>query len=314
MSESLPGTEELTALCEQALLESGMPGLEAALEQLFQDTRIKWVLTRDGWHRLGGVVDSDLNRISGNISEWAEKQCDGDSEALLANYMDSAYLVTHIAGKTHYFTLPVGEKPEDFIQIEIEELQEVVERPLIMGDWYPETLEDFIDPVDYTRLDPQPVGAACYKFRRFTPAAELPLRMNPGRSTENLRRFFEDWRKSSAGEHALFCRHWVLAIREYQDSDHETRVIARPLSIFDDEPPNLPQGEKLQGSELANSIHAYDRKLGYPFAWYFNLLRRKSENYELAKAVLRDQMGVYDYLPARDVKVLRNWEERPYSV
>ena len=31
-------------------------------------------------------------------------------------------------------------------------------------------------------------------------------------------------------------------------------------------------------------------------------------------AVLRDQMGAFDYLPARDLKVLRQWEVRPYGV
>ncbi len=308
-----PKAEALAAACEKVSPTSGMPGLQEALGELFDEAAIEWVLTRGGWHRLGGVVDSHLNRISSNISDWAEKQAEDDPDGLLASYIDSDYRVTRIAGKTHYFTLPVGEKAEDFTQIEIEELQEVIDRPLIMEDWYPETLADFIDPVNYTRLNPEPVGPACYKFRRITPIAELPRRMNPGRATENLRRFFADWGKSSAGDE-LFCRHWVLAIREYEDSDHETRVAARPLSTFDGELPELPRGEKLQGSELASAIHAYDRQLGYPFAWYFNLLRSKSENYELARAVLTDQMGAYDYLPVRDVGVLRAWEERPYSV
>jgi len=44
------------------------------------------------------------------------------------------------------------------------------------------------------------------------------------------------------------------------------------------------------------------------------MLSSHSENYTLAEAVLRDQMGAYDYLPAKDLKVLRQWEERPYGV
>jgi hypothetical protein len=44
------------------------------------------------------------------------------------------------------------------------------------------------------------------------------------------------------------------------------------------------------------------------------MLGQKSGNYALADAVLADQMGAYDYLPPRDLKVLREWESRPYGV
>jgi hypothetical protein len=44
------------------------------------------------------------------------------------------------------------------------------------------------------------------------------------------------------------------------------------------------------------------------------MLGSKAENFAVAEAVLRDQMGAYDYLPAKDLKVLRSWEERPYGV
>jgi hypothetical protein len=54
--------------------------------------------------------------------------------------------------------------------------------------------------------------------------------------------------------------------------------------------------------------------LGYPFAWYFIMLSRKTANFDLAEAVLRDQMGVYDHLPAKDLEVIREWEKRTYAV
>ena len=54
--------------------------------------------------------------------------------------------------------------------------------------------------------------------------------------------------------------------------------------------------------------------LGYPFAWYFMMLASKSSNFALADAVLRDQMGAFDYLPTRDLEVLKHWGERPYGV
>lgn len=103
-------------------------------------------------------------------------------------------------------------------------------------------------------------------------------------------------------------------MREYMDSDGECRRIARPVCTYLDRLPDLPPGALLHGSKLANAIHDYDRHLGCPFAWYFIMLSSKSANYSLAGAVLQDQMGAYDYLPARDLKVLRQWEERPYGV
>ncbi|MEW7996397.1 MAG: hypothetical protein AB2825_18395, partial [Candidatus Thiodiazotropha endolucinida] len=81
-----------------------------------------------------------------------------------------------------------------------------------------------------------------------------------------------------------------------------------------DPPTNTGRFNRLSGAELANAVHGYDRVLGYPFAWYFMMLGSTASNYTLADAVLQDQMGAYDYLPKRDLKVLREWEAKPYGV
>jgi hypothetical protein len=70
---------------------------------------------------------------------------------------------------------------------------------------------------------------------------------------------------------------------------------------------DLPHGEGTYGAALANAIHAYDRQLGYPYAWYFMMQGQKAGNYAVAAAVLADPMGAYEYLPARDLRVLRVW-------
>jgi len=185
----------------------------------------------------------------------------------------------------------------------------------VIPDWYPDSLEELLDPVDFPRLSPTPVGAPFYRFRRVTPIASLldATAEEPG-SFSALRRFLEDWEQSSAAEGEHFCRHWVLALREYMDRDGEVRQTATPVSTFSGTLPELPPGERLGGAELARAIHAYDRIVGYPFAWFFHMLSRQAENYQLARAVLRDLMGAYDYLPARDLKVLRQWEARSYAV
>jgi hypothetical protein len=314
MDDLVSKPERLAQLCARTDASLGLDNLQNQIQRLMPDHAFAWVLTRGHWHRLGGVVDADYRPVSDNIARWAERESAGDVDELITRYADEGYFATCLAGKTHYFTVPCGPKAEDFIQLEIEELQQVLDRPLIARDWYPESLEELLDPLDYPRLEPEPIGKPYYQFRRLTPIADL-LRESPrNRALANLRRFFQDWDRSSACEGEPLCRYWVLAQREFMDSDGECRRVARPFSTFDDDLPELPPGESLQGSKLANAIHGYDRRLGYPFAWYFIMLGSKSANYGLAEAVLRDQLGAYDYLPARDLKVLRQWEDRPYGV
>lgn len=306
---------QLAQLCSATDAEAGIDVLADNLRTAMPEADIRRVLTRCGWHRLGGVVDAAYRPVTDNIAQWAERESGGDVDELVCRYLDSGYFATHLAGKTHYFTFPCGDRAEDFVQLEIEELQEVLDRPLVDRDWIPDSLEDFLDPLDYPRLEPEPVGKPYYHLRRITPIAEhLEDASGTNREISNLQRFATDWSESSAAEGAHFCRHWVLALRQYMDSDGECCFTARPVSTFCGDLPVLPPGTSLRGAELARAIHAYDRSLGYPFAWYFIMLSRKAVNFTLAEAVLRDQMGAYDYLPARDLKVLRQWEARPYGV
>jgi hypothetical protein len=314
MDDLVVKPELLAQLCSRTDASLGPENLQNQIQSLLPELGFDWALTRGHWHRLGGVVDADYHPVDDNIARWAERESAGDVDELIARYADRGYFATCLAGRTHYFTAACGSKAEDFIQLEIEELQEVLDRPLLARDWYPENLEELLDPLDYPRLEPEPIGKPHYQFRRLTPIAELLDESPQNQALVNLRRFFEDWDRSSACESEPFCRHWILAQREFMNSDGDCRRIARPVSTFAEELPELPPGESLHGAKLANAIHGYDRHLGYPFAWYFIMLSSKAANYGLAEAVLRDQMGAYDYLPARDLKVLRDWEERPYGV
>lgn len=306
---------DLVKLCIETDASQGPDALTVPLRTLMPTLTFEHVLTRGRWHRLGGIVDGQYQRVSENITQWAEAECDGDVEALIGRYMDAGYFATQLAGKTHYFTAPCGENAEDFIQLEIEELQEVLDRPLVDRDWFPDSLEEFVDPLDYPRLAPEPIGKPYFQFRRVTPIAALCSDAQPHSARmQHLRRFLNDWQHSSAFGKDPFCRHWVLGLREYVDSHGETRLSVKPISSFSEQLPEVLPSQSLQGVELANAIHRYDRRLGYPFAWYFMLLSGKAANHDLAKAVLHDQMGAYAYLPAKDLAVLRQWGERPYAV
>jgi hypothetical protein len=315
MSPELANPEQVAVICSEVTDAAGHAALCEKINNLMPELNFVHVATRGNWHRLGGVVDGDYQPVSNNIARWAEEQSGGDVDKLFAEYGGKGYFVTRLAGKTHYFCASCGARPEAFIQIEIEELQEVIDRPLIEKDWYPECLEEFIDPLDYPRLAPEPLGAAYFQFRRITPVERLMKEVSKeNQALFNLMRFFNDWSSSSANEYGPFCHHWALALREYIDRDGECRLSAKPFSTFTEKVDSLADAGGLQGAKLANVIHGYDRSIGYPFAWYFNMLGSKAENFAVAEAVLRDQMGAYDYLPVKDLKVLRSWEERPYGV
>lgn len=315
MGMSVDDVTILSSICSEINADQGVETLVDVLSNAMAWDGLEYSLNRGNWHRLGGVVDARHEHVAHNLAHWAEHDTGGDIEELVAKYDGAGYLVTRLAGNTHYLTVPVGDDPQDFLQLEVEELCEVIERPLVEEDWFPDTLEEFIDPVDYTRLEPETVGRPYYLFRRVTDIRDLLNEAAQGnRGMMHLARFFNDWKNSSASDGVPFCRRWVLALREYMNSDAECRMTARPVSIQQTQLPDLPGEEILRGAALANAIHAYDRAAGYPFAWFFMMLSQNSENHELAYAVLHDQLGAYDYLPARDLKVLRAWEERPYAV
>lgn len=315
MDTQLASPEILTRLSADLKPADGIDALTASINEQFPELDFRHILTRRGWHRLGGVVDKDHARVAVSILHWIEDEFDNDVEALIATHADDGYFATQLSGQTHYFTASRGDAPQDFVQIEIEELQERLERPLVKADWYPDSVEEFLEPLDFPHTSPEPVRQAYYQFRRIMPIDRLfAVGAAGGRQKKDLQRFFDDWAASSASDHDRFCDHWVLSLREYRNREGELQLTAKPVPVFLGEIPELPQDKKARGSTLANAIHHYDRQMGYPFAWYFMMLTRKAENYALAESVLADQMGAYEYLPGKDLKVLRDWEQSPYGV
>ncbi len=296
-------------LCRTLPEGAGPDAIEASIATLLPGLEVRTAMTRGGWHRLGGVVDLDGGRIADHLAEWAQAQSDGDIDTLMAKVRDLRYFATRINGQTHYLVVQTGPAAQDFIQIEVEQIQEVLDRCLTDPDWYPDSVAEFVDPLDFPRLEPEPVGSSRLVFRRLVRVPDLMASEDAG---PRLRRFMDDWDRSSASE-SHFCEHWVLSIREYRDREGDDRVSAKPVPIPVSEVPALPDGEVARGAKLANSIHGFDRVLGYPFAWYFHMLTDPKVSHKLAEAVHGDLMGAYDYLPARDIKVLRDWYAAPYG-
>ncbi len=198
-------------------------------------------------------------------------------------------------------------------RLPVEELQEVLDRFLIDPDWRPDSLEEFIDPLDYPRLVPEPIGEPRYLFRRMTDIGAF-LRERPESADRGkLRRFVSDWDKSCAGVSGCFCRHWVLALRETPDGDggmlRSARAVCTAAGL-----PSLTPYDGARGPELANRIHAFDHQAGYPFAWYFHMVGARLVPFDLGEAVVADLDAGFEYLSERDRAVLAEWRRRPYAV
>ncbi len=304
----------LAEVCATNDPDAGHQALLEAMRPLLKGLPFEHVTGRGGWYRLGGVVDGLGGRIAEDLAEWVNSECGGDVDAVVADFRDSGYRITKRAGETHYFTAQTGPAPEDFVQLEVEELRELVDRPLVDPAALPEDLEEFLDPVEYTRLDPQPIGPARYLFRRITPVAPLLHEMaKTGDGAVGLHRFLREWAESSAHE-LPFCEHWVLMMRRHTGRSGELRTSAKPTPTYVGKPPKLEADPELRGIDLANRINAFDREIGYPFAWYFFMLTSRAVPHEFAQQIHAELMGAYDYLPARDLKILRRWSEQPYGV
>jgi hypothetical protein len=304
----------LAATCSQMEPQQGMEALQQKLQEDMPALEFEQVLTRGGWFRIGGVVDIDGERVSDSLAKWAESESGGDPLELYHKHGAENLFATRLNGKTHYLVAQTGERPQDFVQLELEEVQEVVDRPLFDPENMPDSIEEIIDPFEYTRIEPKPISAPRFLFRRIIPIADyLDELIDKADIKPPVVRFMADWAHSSAGEAAPFCKHWVLSFREYTDGYGEPRFHAKPITTYAGEVPVI--GEELpRGADLANLIHGFDRQIGYPMAWYFFMLSHKQVSHQIAEAIHRDLMGAYAYLPVRDMKVLRDWYDRGYGV
>ena len=307
----VPLQVRIAAACDEELTSVSPDAILARLQKQAPELQLRHAIARTGWHRLGGVVDARYRRVSRHIGEWAEQQFNGDMATLMDKCAGIHGFVTRLEGCTHYITAATGERAQDFLQIEVEQLQEVIERPLWDPDWMPDDLEDFVDPLDFPHLEPEPVGLPRLLFRRVVNVADF---LDSEGASNNIKRFLTDWDRSSAGESARFCDYWCLGIREYQNSQGDSRMSAKPVPLPGGEVLDLPDEVVGRGATLANLIHGFDRHRGHLFAWYFHMLTQRRVSYQLAEAVHADLMGAFDYLSARDIAVLRDWHNDPYSV
>lgn len=275
-----------------------------------------FALSRGGWYRPGGVIAADGTRIADNVESWAKAQDYADDIGeLVERHVDRDLLVTRHSGRTHYFVAPYGPAPADFLQIEIEELQEVLDRKLIDADNPPDDLQELIEPVLPALLEAQPVGAPYYRFRRLVDMRQTLARL-PAPYGQNLplTRFLVEWSHSSAAARGHFSDHWIVALREHQDRYRNPVLSASLVSRHARELKPFHWNIELSGVDMSMQLQAFDRAAGYTSAWYFHLVSGTITPSKIAYAVLRDLDAGFSYLPDSEVALLRSWVAQPYSV
>jgi len=305
-------------LCARVPVSVGASGLARELARIAPQWIFRDVLTRGGWYRLGGVIDDLGTPLSSDLAKWMEDELaahDDDLHVLLDAYAESGLKATRIVGKTHYLVASTGRLAADFVQIEIEELQEIVGHELFSGE-APGSLEELIDPprAKVNQSVALPLGVPYFSLRRITDVAEFLKRMAAQRpEPQTVNRFFEAWQSSSAAYATLFSNHWVVAVREYLDRYHQSILQATPVAAVNGLPPKFESVYGARGLALHEALQRFDRQAGYPMAWFFHMLTTKTVPHAVAGAVVEDVQAGFNYLPERDVKVVRDWLHRPYG-
>lgn len=307
----------LAEACVQIPVSHGPAALARELAQIVPDFQFRQVLSRGGWYRLGGVVDGAGSAVADNLEQWAEDEYAAhgdDMQAFADDYTARGLRATRLTGKTHYWVAGTGEHAADFLQVEIEELQEVVCHVLFDAEAPPGSIEELVDPRDACAEPQAPLGVPFYTLRRLIHVGDFLARMRAQKpDPQPIHRFVDAWENSSAGHAAPFSHHWVVPVREHLDRYRQPIYNATPVAALNGQSPKLDAGFGARGLVLHDALTRFDRQVGYPMAWFFHMLTTKAVPHAVATVVIEDVQGGFHYLPERDVAVVRDWLHRPYG-
>ena len=301
--------------CAKVAVSSGPGALGKALSIALPEWKFHQAMSRGGWYRLGGIVDGKGERISDNLESWVENaldERDGDMNQLIDDFADQTLYATRLVGQTHYLVALASDDSDGFLQLEIEDLQEMRVHQLFVNE--PGSLEELVDPRGGADT-PQPVGLPFYTFRRLQHIGAFLKRMLVQKpDPAPIHRMLEDWTKSSAANTSAYSNHWVIATREHLDRYHQPVFRAQPIATLAGDPPEFDATVGTSGLALHDAIAHFDRETGYPMAWYFHMLTTKAVPHWVAQTVVEDSLAGFAYLPQRDVDVVRSWLHRPYTL
>lgn len=314
MTNTRVDQDVLAKMCDAARPLPGHEALVRAVNEGVPGLDFHMALTGKPWYRLGGLIDIDGKHISNNLEEWVETESYGDVVTLIDRHGGASYFATKILGRTHYLVARTGPRTLDFAQIEVEQTQEVIDRPLFHSDWVPDNIEDIIDPLDFPEINSEPLTLPQYHFRRLTKVARRQAELHENhREDRNFDRFVEDWDHSSAGDTARFSDHWVLTMVPYLDASGEHHDEVHPLTTYQGTYPDMTDQPR-RGAPLARLVHDFDVEVGFPMAWFFFMLTSSIVPDRIGQAVHQDHQSGYSYLTPADATVVARWLEQPYQL
>lgn len=307
----------LDRLCKETLAGPGDEALLLRLQQAYPEYPLGIARRGHEWYRLGGIIKADGTRIAPDINEWAERtyiECGQNFQTLIDHCEREGFLVTQHTGVSLYLVAQTGPRAQDFVQIEVDRTQESARRYLIDREQPPEDLEELIDPLNPVKVQPFAVGAARYSYRRKTDVALFMRELGRHQaSTHPAQRFMDDWNDSSACGRRTFCEDWSLRLYQHIGRHGEQIMNVEIVHNHVKEIPRLESPEGKKGKALASLLSRFDSQAGFPFSWYFYMLKGLVSPH-VGEAVQRDLSKDYGYLPSCDAAVLKQWAEAPYCV
>lgn len=309
--------QQISELCKRLIPAKDDHTLLDKIQSMVPEKPVRLARTGDEWYRIGGVVDGNGNRISKDLIEWVERtflECGQNFQTLIDHALERQLIATRQIGRTLYFVIETGSRAEDFMLLEIDKIQEVADRLVINEACLPEDQEDLVDPLNPASIESYNLGHARYHYRRKTDIRLFMETLKQHHGAEHpVQRFIDDWNRSSAGK-SIFAKDWI--IRPYQHTGRygEQIINAEVININTQRLPHLEDLVGKHGNALNTLLNRFDRHVGYPFAWFFYMVKGKLVSPHNGEAVYKDLSGDFAYLPARDEAVLRAWIESPYNV
>ncbi|AOI68719.1 hypothetical protein [Burkholderia ubonensis] len=165
---------------------------------------MRYVMTRDDFgEQPARIVDADGGEIAADYRAWIDAQLAelGSVHEVWHAHKDSGYRLVEIQPRRHYFAHDRGGDPDNFVQLEVWEEQEFVERGLFPrdADWglpdADELRRGYLRGAAVTRFERRALGAPRYRLQavtdmaRFAAIAETVYRER--RQREGDRQFVE---------------------------------------------------------------------------------------------------------------------------
>jgi hypothetical protein len=305
----------LNKLCKETLAGSGDEALVDRIQKAYPNFPLRLARRGHEWYRLGGAIKPDGSRVAADLNEWAERtfiECGQNFNTLLDYCEEGSFLATRHKGVSLYLVAQTGPAAEDFVQIEVDRTQEVADRYLIDADQPPDDLEELIDPLNPLSVEPFAVGAPRYIYRRKTEVALFMNELAKHRADRHpSQRFMDDWNASSAGQKMVFCQDWSVRLKQHKGKFGEQIMNVEVVSNRSRDLPRLESPEAKKGKALQALISRFDSQAGYPFAWFFFMVKGLVSPH-VGVSVHHDLSKDYAYLPEQDAAVLEKWIAKPY--